>query len=235
MSKIVRSNSQNSEKALKIWTNILENDQSFQDSFKPDEQFIKSLNLDNLPNSPNLFRFRQVIALVYGIEDPGRQKNFEFQTLKSNQYKSNRIKSSYDVLEHHCAQSVKSLMAPARINKENVKNAWVTHSRSSFRKGLEPLKTSAMDILTPTTIGVTPRSLVPCSARLKNSSALQGDVDNISQQLRSYIRSGFELTDKLKEQHKIYAPKAFNFLCKESRRSSRAHKRKAYCTTNSDL
>jgi hypothetical protein len=40
------------------------------------------------------------------------------------------------------------------------------------------------------------------------------------------------LTDQMKEQYKIYAPKAFNFLCKESRHQK---KRKRYGTQSVDL
>jgi hypothetical protein len=36
MADIVRSNSQNTDRALRVWASILENDESFQKEFKPD-------------------------------------------------------------------------------------------------------------------------------------------------------------------------------------------------------
>lgn len=46
----------------------------------------------------------------------------------------------------------------------------------------------------------------------KRLKKYRNDSDTLSYQLQTYIANGIELPDRMKEIHKIYAPKAYDFL-----------------------
>jgi hypothetical protein len=126
-----------------------------------------------------------------------------------------------DCLDYSDASSIKS----PRFKKDKENRPLLAQRRQMYH---QPLKTSALDMMTPTTIGASNRSGVPASAGLKHSWLRE--QDGVSHELRAYINQGFEISEQFKEQHKIYAPKAFNFLVKESRK-----RKKRYISSSFDL